>query len=315
MNIDADLVHDLLRRHEGTRLDFKGKQYDWAAGGNAELARDLMAMANALTPGANPAHILIGVDEDATTKTGILVGIPIAAHVDDAAMHQKVSHKLNRVPDFSYGPVDVDGFSIGVFQIRHSRRPIYPVVDEGKLKTNVPLSRDGSTTVVATPDIVRDWAIEDDGEAHELRALELVRARAAVEPRFALRASGSEYGPARRRQLLTIQNTGEVPLDLVNASCVWHVALSHAGSFGSWEPFETQVAIGNQSHLRPGANGAFETTVLAEDLQRHIQKFIYVDRPFPTNWQAAIAGTVTVECKTAEGRSHSEKVTFPFLGS
>jgi len=50
VTISADTVRELAARCERTTLDFKKKDYDWQApkASNAELAKDLMAMANVL---------------------------------------------------------------------------------------------------------------------------------------------------------------------------------------------------------------------------------------------------------------------------
>src|ERR1044071_9600300 len=74
MSLTPDEVRELATRKEGTLLDFKCHDYEWGnskKAANAELAKDLMAMANALSPGAAPAHILIGVEND-----GTITGIP-----------------------------------------------------------------------------------------------------------------------------------------------------------------------------------------------------------------------------------------------
>jgi len=42
VTITADLIRQLAAQRESERLDFKRDQYDWAADGNAELAKDLM---------------------------------------------------------------------------------------------------------------------------------------------------------------------------------------------------------------------------------------------------------------------------------
>lgn len=125
MPLDADTIRSLAAQREGTRLDFKSQQYDWKSDGNLELAKDLMAMANALGPRGGNAHILIGVQE-LSDHSGQVVGVAPSDHLDDASMHQKVQGLLNRVPDFSYVQVEVDGASVGVFEVRPGRRPIFP---------------------------------------------------------------------------------------------------------------------------------------------------------------------------------------------
>lgn len=183
MSIDADAVRLLAAQREGTRLDFKVQQYDWKADGNLELAKDLMAMANALSPGGGNAHILIGVKE-LDDHSGQIVGVAPAAHLDDASMHQKVCPHLNRTPDFSYTQIDVDGLSVGVFEVRPGQRPIFATVEKGPLKRGVARYRDGSSTPLegAWPDRIVGWFQED--HAHRLREAEVeaLRIQTAVRP-------------------------------------------------------------------------------------------------------------------------------------
>jgi hypothetical protein len=128
-----------------------------------------MAMANALSPGAAPAHILIGVEND-----GTITGIPATSHTDDAALHQKVNGWLNRTPTFEYVPVDVDGHSVGVYTIQPGRRPYFPLKDSApSLQKHVARYRDGTSTEVASPQMILEWDREDDPMRHQQRLLEV----------------------------------------------------------------------------------------------------------------------------------------------
>jgi len=183
MPIDADTVRSLVAQCEGTRLDFKSQQYDWKAEGNLELAKDLMAMANALSPGGGNAYILIGVKERAD-HSGEIVGVAPAAHLDDASMHQKVHPHLNRTPDFSYVQVDVSGLSVGVFEVRPGGRPIYPTVTKGPLARGVARYRDGSSTPPdgAWPNRIIEWFQEDHANLLREAEVEALRVQTAVRP-------------------------------------------------------------------------------------------------------------------------------------
>lgn len=183
MPIDANLVRTLAAQSEGTRLDFKIEQYNWKAEGNLELAKDLMAMANALSPGGSNAYILIGVKESAD-RSGEIIGVAPAVHLDDASMHQKVHPHLNRTPDFSYVQVDVDGVSVGVFEVRPGGRPIYATVTKGPLSRGVARYRDGSSTPPdgAWPNRIIEWFQEDHANLLREAEVEALRIQTVARP-------------------------------------------------------------------------------------------------------------------------------------
>jgi hypothetical protein len=222
MTIDQDLIRALLARREGTRLDFKETHYENANSGNAELAKDLSAMANAMPRSASSAYILIGVREKAD-GTGELIGVAPNSHFDDATLHEKVRHILNRTPDFSYDSAEVDGQSVGVFEIRSGGRPFYPVRDNAVLRRNCAVVRDGSSTDIASPDQILEWASEDDSAAHELRVLQLQQARAKVSPKPAIypkgrvQLSSGDY----LRLSVTVENHGEIGFTILKAISRW----------------------------------------------------------------------------------------------
>jgi hypothetical protein len=222
MHIDSVFLEALLARKEGTRLDFKETHYANTPAGNAELAKDLSAMANALARGAASAHILIGVREKAD-GTGELVGVPYGSHFDDATLHQKVRNILNRAPDFSYESLDVNGLSVGVFEIRAGGRPIYAVRDNPPLKRNCAVVRDGSSTDVASPDQILEWGREDDPETRALRVLELQKARAKVTPKAIIYPKGRKLLSSGDLLMLsvTVENHGEVDFTVSRARSEW----------------------------------------------------------------------------------------------
>jgi Putative DNA-binding domain len=166
--MDETLVRELVARREEPRLDFKESPHDT----NDELAKDLMAMANILGPSAR-AHILLGVRER-PDGTGEIIGGDVG-RLGDAEFQQKVKMLFNRVPRFTFGSIQVDGKSVGVFEIEGTgHRPFYPLRDAGVLKRFVPLKRVGTSTDVASPDEVLEWKREDQPSAqpwHELRRI------------------------------------------------------------------------------------------------------------------------------------------------
>lgn len=162
--MDADAIRELVARHEGPFLDFKRQPYDSTPAGNRELAKDIMAIANGLAPHNAAGHILIGVEE-AHDGTGRIVGVPAASHLNDADMQNKVHALLNRTPYFSYYPVEVDGLSVGVFEILPVGRPFYALRDQGndhKLSRFHALLRQGTSTDIASPDQIQNWLREDE---------------------------------------------------------------------------------------------------------------------------------------------------------
>jgi hypothetical protein len=106
------LVAEPIARRESPTLAFKRDQDDWDEDGNLELSKDLMAIANGLAPGSAPGYILIDVDTE-TDQTGRVVGVTSTVRLDDAAMHQKVNHILNRCPRLQYAPIEIDRQSVG----------------------------------------------------------------------------------------------------------------------------------------------------------------------------------------------------------
>lgn len=165
MAIDESLVLELVSRSESEKLDFKTHAYDSSTESKFEFAKDLMSIANGLVIDGPAGYILIGVDENSSDGTGILVGINPQTHPDDADVHEKVKHILNRVPYFSYSPIEIQGKSIGVFEIRPGGRPYYPLksqAEKGQRLIRYQASiRRGSTTDFASPEEIQQWALED----------------------------------------------------------------------------------------------------------------------------------------------------------
>jgi hypothetical protein len=163
-----------------------------------------MAMANSLRPNSPPAYILVGVKND-----GTIVGVPPASHVDDAALHQKVRSLLNRTPSFSYTFLDVDGMSVGVYEIRGGGRPFFALCDSvPSLRRHVASYRNGSSTDDASPTMILEWAREDDPEGHRLRSLEIRKLEAEARVHGRLRSTSTGVGPDAVEVALVIENGG-----------------------------------------------------------------------------------------------------------
>lgn len=240
MPLTANDIRDLIQRNEGTRLDFKGEGYSTSGEGrkNAELAKDIMAFANSLGPDSAPAHILIGVQKDKT-----ICGV--SSHPDDAAEHQKVSGHLNACPDFSYYDVEVDGKSVGVYEIRAGRRPFFPRADApGFFKKFVPRYRDGSATDDATPTIVLEWGREDDRQSARVKELQLAKLEADLAISAYLEIHDQSGGPDGTSLLVRVWNVG--PNIITAREFRWWI---------EWKPefwAEVQKALARALADRPG---------------------------------------------------------------
>jgi hypothetical protein len=103
--------------------------------------------------------------DKAPDGTGRIVGVSPQSHFDDADMHGKAATLLNRIPHYSYYPVEVDGLSVGVFEIHPDRRPFYALREQGnnhKLARFQALVRQGASTDITSPDQIQGWLREDE---------------------------------------------------------------------------------------------------------------------------------------------------------
>lgn len=220
MPIDADKVRELAARGEGTKLDYKGADYDWDGPGkgaaNAELAKDIMAMANALGPSSEPAYILVGVIEEPRTIVGI------SKHHDDADLHAKVRPLLNKPPAFSYSVVDVDGARVGVYEILAGGRPYFPIKGTPPLQVPLACYRDGTATAHATPAQIIEWHREDDVDTHKLRSLELEEREAERKIRGRIYVRDVRTPTSEGTAIvIRIENRGRRSIRIGSASCTF----------------------------------------------------------------------------------------------
>jgi Putative DNA-binding domain len=275
MPIDADTIRQLAGRGESATLDFKESDYDWSRSNiNAELSKDIMAIANVIHRAGAPGYILVGVRND-----GVIVGIQ-SSHQDDAALHQRVHSLLNRTPNFTYGAVDVEGVSVGVYQIRGGARPYYPLRGTPPLQKNVAVHRNGSSTEVASPDMILDWAREDDPDAYRLRSLQLKQAEADARIIARLRSTSRmniQSGDALIS--LEIENQGRCSFWIERATCTFewnagfHAALRADGRAGLPEgyiPFVDEVESHPvNEHVPPSTTLKFNYRVAKQAAIRH----------------------------------------------
>lgn len=148
----------LLKKGEGTDLDFKREQYVFQGANRrdkSELLKDILAFANSWRE--HKAYILIGVDE---VKGGQGKVIGITDHLDDAQLQQFVNSKTQRPLDFSYYPFSIENVEIGIIEIPLQERPIYLEQNFGKLEKGTVYIRRGSSTDTANLDEVAGMGAE-----------------------------------------------------------------------------------------------------------------------------------------------------------
>jgi hypothetical protein len=220
--MDEDFIRDLLGRKEGPTLDFKLQHHDKGT----ELAKDIMAIANNLAIGER-GHILFGVDEDPTEKTGIIVGLTTAAP-DDATLQQQVKDKLNRVPSFTCQPFELDGRTIGFLEITgEGKRPYYPTKDSATVLTrNLPLKRIGTSTDPASPLEVIEWSRHDDPIQRERAKLELEEIHLARQPRMNIQVDTTTRARTGAGPNVVIANVGKCNLTVRSIDVRWRSTMT-----------------------------------------------------------------------------------------
>lgn len=296
--ISPEAIRELGARREGTALDFKRDDYDWDGAGRIELAKDLMAIANSLAVG-QVGFILIGVDE-ADDRTGTIVGVPAGGHFDDADLHGKVSPWLNRTPVFSYAPVEVDGLSVGAYRIQGGGRPFFSLRDHHKGDAHLfryqPLLRNGSSTEVASPDQVVQWAREDDPLARRALSLQAELYEAGLTPQPMVEGSSYMRGPEYCKFRITITNGGSQGFSV--SSATWELVEPEGQSIGP-APIK-----GAKTHVVPGSAGSLEGKVPIAAAQ-HL-----LGSSDPREVWARLRCVVVVECRSPSGRTATREVQF-----
>jgi hypothetical protein len=105
---------------EGTLLDFKREQYRKEK--YKDLIKDIMAMANATREGKR--FIVTGV-KDLPSGDKEYFPIPKEEFVDQATYQQVLRENVEPSIEFSYYPVEVEGNTVGVFEIDNCNNPPY----------------------------------------------------------------------------------------------------------------------------------------------------------------------------------------------
>jgi len=215
MPITAANVRELMLRGESQALDFKREHYT----DNSELAKDIMSLANCLLRTSEPAYILIGVDEDEHGRGVLATDAP--SHPDDAELQGKVDPLLNPHVNFAFYVVNVDGFPVGVVEVRHSGRPIAALRDGRSLKAGLAYVRHGTRNGTATAHEIVKWAREDHLLDNEAALLAVDELRMRVVP--VVRAVGGGFS-LQHDQLVgnfKLQNQGRVNVTVDKIDASW----------------------------------------------------------------------------------------------
>jgi hypothetical protein len=158
MKDDIELIDSLLKRVEGTDLDFKstglkiGEVYL-----KIHFIKDLISLAN--TPRDGSAYIIYGV---VSKPDGTKEIKGVTEHPDDASLQELVVSKVDPIPQFRYRPVDYKGFSLGMIEIFPNKDgPFIPKFTyEGLIIEGTPYCRHGSSNAIAkSPDLhhIMEW--------------------------------------------------------------------------------------------------------------------------------------------------------------
>ena len=251
MTLDPDLVRELARRIEGTRVEFKGSMIE-----DAKLAKQLCGMANALAINSEPGHVLVGVEQVEADRTGRIVGVDPSTLLNEADYRQKLATYLNRVPEFSLHVVPIDGVTLAVFEVRPGKRPYYAIKESPPLRKPVAYVRDGESVEPATPTQIVDWAHEDGRLAADEAAL---RARMAII--LHEKPGGATVTNEGDHVLLAahLENLGEHPFHLTEARATWSYTDQMREVAGAALREETGVArvVLGARYSAPGPMGQF----------------------------------------------------------
>jgi hypothetical protein len=145
-------MEQLLHEGESASLDYKRDQYPFAGAADedkGEILKDILSFANGWRHAE--AYILLGVEEVIGRRSNV---VGVSHHIPDNDLQQFVNSKTNRPVTFSYRAYTFEGKQLGVITIPQQDRPFYLKKDFGRLKKEVVYYRQGTTTALATPDVI-----------------------------------------------------------------------------------------------------------------------------------------------------------------
>lgn len=170
--VNNELLDALRYKSEGTDLDFKGEQYQFAGGNDfekSEMLKDILALANAWREGTG--YILLGLKDN---RPHLAEVVGISESIDESRIQQFVNSKVKPKLTFRYEEHLYEGKTIGVIAIPKQKRPFFIANPYGKLKSNVAYVRRGSSTEEAEPTEVAAMALADSGRGQVLLDLSVL---------------------------------------------------------------------------------------------------------------------------------------------
>ena len=190
--ISEEQINILCFQGESNCVDYKRAQYAFQGASDAqkaELLKDILCFANAFR--RSPAHILIGVDEDAS-GLGVVHGIYDNEVIDDARLQQFINSKTNKRIPFSAYPLRMNsGKILQVIEIDTCvrGRPFYLKKDYARLHHDEVWVRAGTSSHIAsleeiaafgrdlvelenTPDI-KTTLVSENGDSDELVSINI----------------------------------------------------------------------------------------------------------------------------------------------
>ncbi len=156
--ITDELFTWLLAQPEGPQIDFKRDPYRLQEEeGRADFIKDVLSMAN--TPRETDSYIVLGIKAHSDGNKDLH---GLAASSDDNEYQSAIAPKVHPCPRFVYVPIQYQGKSYGVIEIRREHRgPFQATVDVGKkVRRYVVYWRRGTTNDEARSDeqeLIRQW--------------------------------------------------------------------------------------------------------------------------------------------------------------
>ncbi|MCA9171733.1 MAG: ATP-binding protein, partial [Planctomycetales bacterium] len=152
--VDEAFFRWLLKRPEGTTLDFKRDTQLSTKNARNDFIKDIVSMAN--TERETPSYIVVGVS---WTPEGGAVIHGMDKQIDDALLIDAIgTDRIQPIPRFSYTPLVVDGLQVGVIELPIDRSgPFTPLKDFGdQLRQGTVYYRSGSQNSIAVGTKLRE---------------------------------------------------------------------------------------------------------------------------------------------------------------
>jgi hypothetical protein len=220
------------------------------------------------------------------------------------------------VPHFSFTVLEVDGMTVAAIEILPGGRPFYALRDNGNLKRNYAHIRVGSTTDLASPDLIVGW-VERDGNLRH-RRLEAEKLEAEQTLRGRLTTAGGSKSQGIRRCKFEIHNEGIALFLPQRVTCEWHIdenavfrwlSERHVRLLKPIAPYVDESKTITSAAVRPGTPSQWEVVYKQDELMAFLESSMRgrLQGVVPDNnvLRAFILDTaycnVTVECENVGG--------------